>query len=120
MDKNRELHELLGLCWHEVTDTYPLDPSGSQHCNTCEEYITDKNPHENPNYTDSRLVLRKMVKREDWLIFSEKLWKCNESYCPQLILAYFIEGYVLDTTGKLRDIAIKWLKRKKEVNDGLY
>ena len=86
MDKNRALHELLGLCWHEWTD-------------------------------DPRLVLREMMKRDDWDNFSEFVLIAHTGLCvtsmvvdSSVQLVLFPLYYISDTTGKLRDMAIEWLK----------
>jgi len=81
MYKNRELHELLGLRWYEWDNTV-----GFTHI-------------DNPDYAaDPRLVLREMAKRADFKLFMDL-----DDDIP-------IE-YVLDSTGKLRDMAIEYLKK---------
>ena len=108
-NKNRELHELLGLCWHEI-EYYPLGDPTLQ-CDKCKEFIGSFDF--NPDYAaDPRLVLRKMT-REQQLLFLRSL-----AICPD----YFIstDKYILNTTGKLRAAAINWLKKEAaELNDQL-
>jgi len=109
MDKNREFHELLGLCWHE------LNPSGVGFLCTCGrwfEYEDIDNIHmrcHNPDYAaDPRLVLREMQKKGSDL-YDDFL----DSLAPELEHYGYIEAYyILDTTGKLRDAAIKFMRKE--------
>ena len=96
MDKNRELHELLGLEW-KIKWIF----TGAAY--------EERSSKDNPDYAaDPRLVLREMMKREDWLDF--RLLMNRYSYdhltCIEIEL-------ILDPTGKLRDMAIEWLKGEK-------
>ena len=98
MNRNRELHELLGYCWHEGSVMIPWKCSK---CGAGMSLVTY------PDYaTDPRLVLMEMMKREDWLDF--RLLMNRYSYdhltCVEIEL-------ILDTTGKLRDMAIEWLNK---------
>lgn len=55
-------------------------------------------PYEYPDFiSDPRLVLREMVKRSDW-----------EDFQKQVIDPF---AYILDTTGKLVTLAIKYLDK---------
>jgi hypothetical protein len=88
--KNRELAELLGLTWHEVTDQTMLHDLCSCRDWDCKEI--------NPDFTtDAGKVglLRLMEKREDW---------------PKVIRI----DYITNTTGKLRDAAIEFLKEGRK------
>ena len=110
MDKNRELHELLGLCWHEWVRNIGHDAEDLM-CDKCWRYPSEVG--ENPDYAaDPRLVLREMMKRGDMLRFLDFLrgkWRGLLTE-DTLLLAEII---VLNTTGKLRDLAIEWLKNNK-------
>ena len=106
MDKNKELAELLGICWHEVSGTYPLDPEGTMCCNTCECYVDNINLHSNPDFSTPEGIvslLGIMHQRGDWDTFHLKLYWST-----------FVDNYILDTTGKLRDKAIEFLKSQKD------
>ena len=107
MDKNRELHELLGLCWHEIVAIDRINYV----CSCGKVYkIDDKYACVNPDYAaDPRLVLREMMKREDWFEFVNEIGQMEQNEGSDMI--YLI--YILDTTGKLRDLAIEWLKNNK-------
>jgi len=108
MEKNRELAELLGLCWHERIT--------SRLCNcgfipTGFEIIENHISYNNPDYTSDAgkvQLLREMEKREDWLNFLNKVG-LGGGYRRRLSI--YIE-YILDTSGKLRDAAIEFLKNK--------
>ena len=95
MDLNREFARLVGLCWHEY-DTETLN------CIHCEKVMWRKDSN-NPDYAaDPRLVLREMMKREDWHKFIGRIEDSRPSW--------FVENYILNLTGKLRDAAIEFLR----------
>ena len=116
MDKNRELHELLGLCWHEIKEVTPtmrykcscgyicyVDDSMNYHCRV-----------NNPDYAaDPRLVLREMEKRDDFNRFVAKINGFSLDEDDELIDNAIPIDLILDTTGKVGDLAIKWLEGKK-------
>jgi len=112
-DKNRELHELLGLCWHE----YP-GPTEWLGCNCLKCGRLYRGEHDdNPDYTtDPRLVLREMMKREDW-----RGLKGFATYLTtELGGRRFLDiplTLILDTTGKLRDMAMDKLKEENDAKD---
>jgi biotin synthase-related radical SAM superfamily protein len=60
-----------------------------------------------PNYkADPRLVVREMEKREDWPLFLSHL-------CSRVTYDHAISGtlnLIMDETGKIRDLAIEWMK----------
>jgi len=105
MDKNRELHELLGLCWH-----YPAAPSmshvGGAVCKKCKQRLDA-----NPDYAaDPRLVLREMMKLPEaqWIMFLSAIGSMEYNRSDDMIYI----SLILDTTGKLRDAAIEWLRKE--------
>ena len=106
MDKNRELAELLGLCWHEWDN--PVLHGQMYQCVLC-GIVADIPWH--PDYTSDAgkvQLLREMEKREDWLSFLNKVG-LGGSYRRRFSI--YIE-YILDTTGKLRYAVIEWLKKE--------
>uniref|UniRef100_A0A6M3X8Q0 Uncharacterized protein n=1 Tax=viral metagenome TaxID=1070528 RepID=A0A6M3X8Q0_9ZZZZ len=109
-DKNRELHELLGLCWHE----FSLGVAEYQYCIHCKK-MSVYDFHANPDYAaDPRLVLREMMKRADCCDF---LLRANVLAGKHTMIGDLIHiDYMIEDTGKLRDAAIEWLK--KEAADG--
>ena len=93
MDLNRELYLLLYRT--ELQDVVFID----------DEDIPDFK-------SDPRLVLREMMKREDWPEFSERLfWYIADK---TEIIKNFCEVFILDTTGKLVKDAIKFMKEKEK------
>ncbi len=105
MDKNKEFGELAGICWHEIVrkDEY------TKVCSCGEDMNVFDAECQNPNYAADQLaVLRVMRKRKDWDEFT-----CR---CPSLFRGRtFVDVDLLfDTTGKLRDLAIEWLRERKE------
>jgi len=121
MNKNREFHELLGYCWHEWTWSFDdLDTGvGSWKCKKCGEIVGIQKVMESSlDYAaDPRLVLREMIRINKWYEFWA--WDFDKDYppddfggvimCGEQFLSR-IEDYILDTTGKLRDLADNWLK----------
>jgi hypothetical protein len=97
MDKNRELAELLGIPWHRSVGDY---------CEICGHYSCME---DNPDFAaDPRLVLRKMDKHPEGRLFYAQLiygGGGDDGLIPR--------GYILDTTGLLRDKAVDFLKVRK-------
>jgi len=94
MDKNREFHELVGLCWHE-----PESEQSNRfgYCRNCGKHMPEC--ESNPDYAaDPRLILKEMVKRPDW-----------DEFQKQVIDPF---AYMLDDTGLLRDAAIKFIRKE--------
>ena len=114
MDPNREFAERVGLCWHPAKSV-SLDPNDRLFCGKCGQYVHQEQIDSAvPDFVaDPRLVLREMMKREDFPLFMARLMYMGDS----------VEGidwdhnididYILDTTGKLRDAAIKFMKEKE-------
>ena len=108
MNKNRELHELLRHCWHEPYGEKLFRSSTFFTCYKCG--MIDVRQDWNSDYAaDSRLVLKEMMKRKDWLRFKKYINK--DSYDHLICISIDL---ILDTTGKLRDLAIDWLKETKD------
>jgi hypothetical protein len=107
MNLNRELHEALGYCCPDISD---FDDGGM--CGLCGECYE---AHNIPDYAaDPRLVLREMMKRVDWDEFVTLTGagviantKNGTVYCIDLF-------YILDDSGKLRDLAIEFLEGSDE------
>ncbi|MFH1448101.1 MAG: hypothetical protein ABIG39_04520 [Candidatus Micrarchaeota archaeon] len=117
MGKNKELHELLGLCWHEEV---PSSKIFNYRCLCGYEVETQirllgKHIRENnPDYaSDPRLVLREMMKREDFRLFMARLMYYGDTAGAIDWDEDITIDLILDTTGKLRDMAIEWLKNNK-------
>jgi hypothetical protein len=105
MDKNRELCELLGICWHEPIAT----PDGESIRCICGKIHWWRGYPDHPDFTTDAgkvMLLREMRKQEDWKKFYNSLhWST------------FAEDYILDTTGLLRDKAIAFLKERQATNE---
>jgi len=106
MNKNQELHELLGLEW--IEDWVLTNSEGT----------TVRIPREdNPDYaTDPRLVLREMEKQgmlKEFLvdIWDERIIAHDTNLATALGVMVNIIYLILDTTGKLRNLAIDWLNK---------
>ena len=109
MNLNRELHEEFGYCWHEW-EWSSENGQGAWKCRKCGKLSLERN--DNPDYVaDPRLVIREMMKREDWSAFCDQI---GHSYATHETKAaaydYIYLFYILDTTGKLAQLALDWLK----------
>jgi hypothetical protein len=107
MDKNRELAELLGLCWHE----YDHWEGRKQVCRCGKELWYFNAPVEwgNTDFTssDGKIeLLRLMFAREDWIDFRDQYITVYGDAVPVDLL--------LDTTGLLAQAAVEWLTAQKE------
>jgi hypothetical protein len=112
MDINKELAELLGLCWHEYDHwegRYQVCRCGVKH------FYSDK-PVDwaNPDFaSDSGKIelLRLMMKREDWSKFAVYIWDAevviNSQVIPQVAITII---YITNTTGRLAQAAVEFLK----------
>jgi len=92
-DINRELAELLGLCWHE-----PI-PDICCKCGSREPF--------NPDFTTDPgkiELLRLMMKRDDWPKFAHYVGTHNGAFPLDLIT---------DTTGRLAQAAVEWLRKER-------
>lgn len=104
MDANRRFSELAGIC------------------KTCDDKVCTLDPDCCTDYTDPREVLRVMMEREDWPEFVEKIgitYYTRETWGGNPDTAFDKEHYaivldlILDTTGRLRDMAIEWMEGRK-------
>jgi len=95
MDNNRRFAELAGIRWYHE---YP---------HSADEL--------NPDYTDAREVLRVMYNTEEYGPFLIYLWGTQHIQANDVLAVASVPlFYVLDTTGKLRDLAIAWMEGGKE------
>jgi hypothetical protein len=93
MDADKRFAELAGVYW------YPKEVI---------EGTRELQKLLNPYFTDAREVLKVMMDREDyaeWLA-----WSVNESSLPERCV---LANLVIDTTGKLRDLAISFMEERK-------
>uniref|UniRef100_A0A6M3JX38 Uncharacterized protein n=1 Tax=viral metagenome TaxID=1070528 RepID=A0A6M3JX38_9ZZZZ len=120
MDKNRVFHELIGRTdWHKIVKQQPYELDGvavgSLFICSCglELHGAAVSMHlvlSNPDYAaDPRLVLREMMKREDWENFMAGLFGC---FVFSTGAAMNLATYMTDTTGRFRDAAIAFMKEK--------
>ena len=63
-----------------------------------------------------RLVLGEMIKREDWMEFSKTIGFWSVGLRPMKERFFFIRcDLILNTTGKLADLAIEFLRGRNDV-----
>ena len=103
VDLNQRFTLLCGSCWHELVAATRFKCS----CDFITTYGVEFNQHirDNPNpdfISDPRLVLREMMKREDW-----ELFPCVSGD------RHIDVDYILDTTGLLVKAGIEWLEKEK-------
>lgn len=113
MNLNKELHEALGYCWHELYyhhETPSIQGFYTCSCGKTFSHASEAFEHtskSNPDYVaDPRLVIREMMKREDWENFlnqgiQKQKWLRDDDW---------IELF-MDTTGKLAQLALDWIKK---------
>jgi hypothetical protein len=104
----RKLCGLLGICWHEMKIEIPI-----VRCSCGKEWhdsveISQLLAHENLNpdfIADPRLVLREMIKRDDWFSFERMI----------LTKYYWLDSdwvsKFTDTTGLFLKEAVEWSYR---------
>ena len=109
MNPNREFHELVGLCWCEP-EYFDTDFDKCPKCGAI--YSRGREFTKHPDYAAAPLlVLREMVKREDWPEFLETIG--GQITIANKLTAWVFLDYILDTTGKLIGRAIDFLKGKE-------
>jgi len=110
MNLNRELHEALGYCWHEERpDILRIDDVLT--CRKCGAFFIGDDM-ENPDYVaDPRLVIREMEKRgclDKFICYvcgiHHLQWNRNVTDFTKLV--------AIDTTGKLAQLALDWLRKE--------
>lgn len=115
MNPNKRFAELAGIEWHRVA------PNGlGYECSCGDRFWYLKNyKHVNPDFSDAREVLKVMMEREDFLDFITKICHLSTdgvSYDVQYDIKTFA-CYILNTTGLLRDEAIKWMEERNEASE---
>ena len=123
MNLNRELHEALGYCWHEIV----FDPLGKPEfpfCKHCKKEDVSwhweyPNGHckrvadNNPDYVaDPWLVIREMEKRGELEAFSFYVWDRSDKLRYIASCLDIIRMVAIDTTGKLAQLALDWLRKE--------
>jgi hypothetical protein len=110
MDINRELAGLLGLCWHEIINTYEQtgwNEGFIYKCQKCNK-ISNHNEYHNPDFTTGSgkiELLRLMEKHLGKFEFEEFLCEVNKDDIYNCISVDLIK----DTTGLLAQAALEWL-----------
>ena len=118
MDKNQELCRLLGLPWHEHVSQKFMDDLNYSTCSCGNSFpsivsLYNHLKHKNPDYTSDAgkvQLLREMRKRKDWVMFIGKI--CSTYRIGREYVLYILDDYILNTTGKLGDVVIEWLRRR--------
>ena len=116
----RELQEKwMGEPWHDITDTYPLDPPGSQHCDSCEEYITSKNLHLNCTFTTWRDFgdLWSWATKQEWFCeFVEKVTYLNDNTPDYDSNLFNLKLGLIEFIDPIRfpELTLEWLREREK------
>jgi hypothetical protein len=103
MNPNQRFAELAGICLHDEGVVF----DGRYRCCKCADTVDCDYP--SPDFTDAREVLKVMMARKlDFWSFGESLGGLSNKDGYVCIPAYL----VIDTTGKLRDLAIQWMENR--------
>jgi len=117
MNLNRKIHEALGLKWghdYHVLEAYDDSVVYTAQCLKCRDtrdsdlIVEEAACPADPDYTSDAgkvQLLREMGKRKDWEDFDRSITGHNSA------LAYIL---ILDTTGKLAQLALDWLGENNE------
>jgi hypothetical protein len=110
MNLNKRFAELAGLCWHEeISRREQLSKCKCGYVYFTNDGFTKHCEDGNPDFiADPRLVLREMMKREDYKRFF--IFVMPIMHVDGVIR--WINSYILDTTGLLAKVAIKWLEKE--------
>jgi len=117
-DSNQEFARQAGICWHERTTKPQRTHAGILHIPiwTCgfdvTAYADEGDEHirtSNPDFTDTRAVWMVMSNQDDILDFARFIG-CEIDNQTNAI--FIPEKYIKDNTGKLRDLAGEWIRRK--------
>jgi hypothetical protein len=106
---NKELCELLGICWHERKI-----PSCYNKCQKCGYIAKDINTMDNPDFTSDSgkiALLREMMKRKDSYGFFLYNGEVKTSWDGRDLYNISVD-YLLDDTGKLAIAARDFLRGK--------
>lgn len=108
--ENRELAERLGI----------LPDRRALYCQHCEGYCKSKTRYCKPpiliypDFSDPRVVLREIRKREDWIEFISSLCKGKTLVYQTYSGTFIMIDYILDTTGLLAKAALEWLREARD------
>ena len=109
-DPNQRFAELAGLEWHDIEP--PNNQCLMYRCTCGADFgmpldaIQHQNKN-NPDFTDAREVLKVMEGKNT--LSSFLLWLSKDESVNRIHV-----HLVLDTTGKLRDLAIEWMEKEAE------
>lgn len=120
MDANRRFAELAGIeviephwwCGKCQSEKSPFQVTYQEYCTVCGCPVVWREG--NPDFTDAREVLRVMRNHVDYVPYLHFVYQRelrNYAHYPD-DWAYLVE-LVIDTTGKLRDLAIEWMEGRK-------
>jgi hypothetical protein len=104
MDKNRELAELLGLCWHENA-IQPLYSNIRFACSKCGSMDYNPDFTTDPGKIE---LLRLMMKREDWWDFCNTIGRAVPGFTT--VNCFIDVDLITNTTGLLAQAAREFLR----------
>lgn len=114
-DECRKLAGILGITWHDLRGNPAclFDERADITLCSCGERVSDIAmwKHGNPDFFDSRVVLREAVKMDDWPDFAESLRQyADEHNIGSMAL---IIDYMLDESGRFTKKLLEWIRERR-------
>jgi hypothetical protein len=109
--KNREVTEWLGICWHEWDWR-----ETSYRCTKCNSYLRDIPVPTHPDFSQGAGIVRlleEMMKREDWDDFSKQIGFWSVGFRPLKIRYFYLRSDYITTPGKLLKAVWEWFKGRE-------
>jgi len=113
INNNKRFAELAGICTHENIWHDPKELPEMTFYDKCLDCGKLLRNIDDPDFTDAREVLKVMMEREDYYVFLKYINAVVDKHgiwCIEIPL-------ILDTTGKLRDLAIEWMEKERKENE---
>ena len=114
---NRRFAELSEISWHELDDfKFGAYFCSCRHQSPTREMLASHIKKLNPDYcADPRLVLEVMRGKLDVVYYSFMRHLANHAPNtePSNVLIWITKNYLLDKTGQLALLAIRWMEEKK-------
>lgn len=117
-DECRELAKRLGIEWHGKT-IWHKSCGQNITCDCGAMFVREKDlryhvaDNHNEDFTDARVALRLAMVRDDWHDFANDLRMKERGWWISTIEFCLSTEFLLDTTGQLAKLLLKWLREKE-------